>query len=168
MRIGIDIDDTLLSTSESFDNLINKYNLNFNKKFNDKWTQEERDFIFGNYLNEILLGAKIKKGAKDVLKLLKKRGHTLIIISARSNKFVESIEENTLDFIKKEKINIDDIYFGHSKKSDLAKKLNIDLMIDDSLYVYNNMKNDNIDCILFGDTIKTWKEVLEYIKRKER
>ena len=96
MRIGIDIDDTLLSTSESFDNLINKYNLNFNKKFNDKWTQEERDFIFGNYLNEILLGAKIKKGAKDVLKLLKKRGHTLIIISARSNKFVESIEENTL------------------------------------------------------------------------
>jgi len=26
---------------------------------------------------------------------------------------------------------------------------------------------DNIDCILFGDKIKTWYEVLEYIKEKE-
>ena len=30
------------------------------------------------------------------------------------------------------------------------------------------MKNDNIDCILFEDEIKTWEEVLEYIKRKEK
>jgi len=29
------------------------------------------------------------------------------------------------------------------------------------------MINENIDCILFGDKIKTWKEVLEYIKEKE-
>ena len=47
------------------------------------------------------------------------------------------------------------------------KKLNIDLMIDDSRFVYDNMKNDGIDCILFGDKIKTWEEVLEYIREKE-
>ena len=41
-------------------------------------------------------------------------------------------------------------------------------MIDDSVYVYNNMKKDNIECILFGDKIKTWKEVLKYIERKEK
>ena len=40
-------------------------------------------------------------------------------------------------------------------------------MIDDSVYVYNNMKKEGIDCILFGDKIKTWNEVLEYIKEME-
>jgi len=69
--------------------------------------------------------------------------------------------------MKKEKIKISEFYFAESRKSDLAKKLNLDLMIDDSDYVYNNMKKDNINCILFGDKIKTWKEVLEYIKDKE-
>ena len=40
-------------------------------------------------------------------------------------------------------------------------------MIDDNYYVYNNMKKDGIECILFGDKIKTWKDVLEYIEKKE-
>ena len=48
----------------------------------------------------------------------------------------------------------------------IAKKLNIDLMIDDNESVYFNMQNESIDCILFGDKIKTWKEVFEYINRK--
>lgn len=41
-------------------------------------------------------------------------------------------------------------------------------MIDDNINVFNNMKKDGIDCILIGDEIKTWKDVLEYIKRKEK
>jgi len=28
------------------------------------------------------------------------------------------------------------------------------------------MKKENIDCILFGDKIKTWDDVLKYIERK--
>ena len=40
-------------------------------------------------------------------------------------------------------------------------------MIDDSVYVYDNMKQEGIDCILFGDKIKKWDEVLKYIKEME-
>ena len=166
MVIGIDIDDTLVSSSESFDRLIKKYNINFSKKWNGEWTQEERDFIFGNYLEEVLFNAKIKKDAKKVLDNLTNKGYKLIIITARSNKYCKKIEEFTIEFIKKENLKISEIYFGKSKKSDLAKELKIDLMIDDNIYVYNNMKEENIDCILFGDKIKTWKEVLDYIERK--
>ena len=45
-------------------------------------------------------------------------------------------------------------------------ELKLDLMIDDSKHVYENMKKEKIDCILFGDKIKTWDEVFEYIKEK--
>lgn len=168
MKIGIDIDDTLVSTSESFDEVVKKYNLDFKKKFKDTWTKEEKNFIFDNYLKEILMNAKLKENAKEVVNYLNDLGHKLVIITARGNKHCDGIEEFTKDFIELEKINISEIYFGEYKKSDLAKKLNLNLMIDDSFYVYNNMKKENIECILFGDKIKTWKEVLKYIERKDK
>lgn len=168
MIIGIDIDDTLFDTSESFDKLIKEYSINFYKKFNEKWTQEERDFIFRDYLEEILINAKLKADAKEVINHLSNLGYRLIIITARSNKHCNNIEQKTIEIIKRENLKINEFYFGQDKKSDLAKRLNLDLMIDDSLYVYNNMKEENIDCIHFGDKIKTWKEVLEYIERKVR
>ena len=154
-------------SSKSFDNVVKKYNLNFSKKFKDKWSEEEVNFIFDNYLDKVLLGAKIKKDAKDVINYLTDKGHELFIITARSDRYFENIPNETIKLIKKEKLNIHQIYFKQNKKSDIAKELKIDLMIDDSIDVYNNMKEEGIDCILFGDTIKTWKEVLKYIKEKE-
>ena len=166
MIIGIDVDDTLVNSSESFDKVIEKYNVNFNKKFKDTWTEEERNFIFSNYLEETLKSAELKEDAKEVLNYLDSKGYKLIIITARGNKHCKGIEEFTIDFFKKENIKISKFYFRQYKKSDLAKKLKIDLMIDDSNYVYNNMKEENIDCILFGDKIQSWKQVLEYIESK--
>lgn len=167
MRIGIDIDDTLVDTSESFDDVRKKYNINFSKSWKEEWTKEEKKFIFNTYLDEILLGAKIKEKAKEVIEYLSDLGHELFIITARSNKYCKQIEEKTKEFIKREKLKILNIYMEQSKKSDLAKKLKIDLMIDDSVYVYNNMKQEGIDCILFGDRIQSWDEVLKYIKEME-
>ncbi|MBQ9072752.1 MAG: HAD hydrolase-like protein [Bacilli bacterium] len=168
MIIGIDVDDTLVSTSESFELVKKKHNLNFNKKFKDKFSKDEWNFICKNYLEETLKGAKLKEDAKEVLNYLNSLGYKLVIITARSNKYCKNIEEFTIEFLKKENIKISEFYFGKHKKSDLAKRLNLYLMIDDSEFVYKNMKKDNIDCILFGDKIKNWKEVLEYIKREEQ
>lgn len=167
MIIGIDIDDTLLNTSESFEEIKSKYNLVFNKKLKDKWTIEETKFIYENYLEEFLMKAKLKEGAKEVIDYLYSNGYKIIIITARNNNICKNIEEKTLKQIKKEGLKISEFYFRQIDKSDLGKKLNLDLMIDDNINVYNNMKRENIDCILFGDKIKTWKDVLEYIQRKE-
>jgi acid phosphatase class B len=167
MRIGIDIDDTLVNTSESFEEVIKKHNINFSKNWKDEWTKDEMNFIFNKYLAEILLGAKFKENSIKIVNQLHELGHELIVITARSNNYCETIKEKTLEILKREDLKISEFYFEQNKKSDLAKKLNVDLMIDDSKYVYDNMKNDGIDCILFGDKIKTWNEVLEYIKEKE-
>ena len=167
MVIGIDVDDTLVSTSESFDRVVKKYNIDFNKKFKDDLTEDEVKFIFDNYLEEILLDAKIKAGAKEVIEYLNHKNYKLIVITARSNKYNDSIKERTIEQLRNEGINISKFYFEEEEKSTLAQKLKLDLMIDDSKFVYNNMKRVGIDCILFGDKIKTWNEVLQYIKEKE-
>ena len=170
MKIGIDIDNTLVSTSESFDRLVKKYSIDFKKKYSDifiTWTEEERDIIFKKYLREILINAEFKDGAVKALKELSSLGNKLYIITARRNHYCLDIEEATLKIIKDNDIKIEEIYFGQNKKSDVAKMLNLDLMIDDDIKVYDNMIKEGIDCILFGDKIKTWKEVLEYINRKE-
>ena len=167
MIIGIDVDDTLVDTTESFDEVLKKYNVNFKKKFKDTWTEEEKKFIFNNYLTESLKQAKFKPDVKEVLDYLDNKGYELVIITARSDIYCKGIEEFTRELINKEKLKISEFYFGEHKKSDLAKKIHLDLMIDDSDYVYNNMKQENIDCILFGDKIQSWKEVLKYIEDKE-
>ena len=167
MRIGIDIDDTLVSTSESFDEVRKKYNINFSKNWKDEWTREEMNFTFNNYLEEILLGAKFKENSIEIVNYLHDLGHELIVITARSNNYCETIEQKTLEILQREGLKITEVYFEQNKKSDIAKQINIDLMIDDSRYVYDNMKKDGIDCILFGNKIKTWDEVLEYIKEVE-
>lgn len=167
MRIGIDIDDTLVSTSESFDEIRKKYNIKFFKSWKDEWTQDERNFIFTKYLDEILLSAKFKENSIQIVNKLHDLGHELIVITARRNKYCETIEEKTLEILTEEGLKISKVYFGQTKKSDLAKELNIDLMVDDSRYVYGNMIKEGINCILFGDKIKTWNEVLKYIKEME-
>ncbi len=166
MRIGIDIDDTLVSTSESFDEVIRKYNVNFSKKFKDDWTKEEKNFIFNNYLNETLINAKLKENAIYVLNELDKLGHEIIVITARTEKNCKGIEENTKKLLEDNNIKISKCYFAQYKKSDIAKKINLDLMIDDSINVYENMKKDNIDCILF-DEGKNWIDILEYVNKRE-
>ena len=166
MRIGIDIDDTLVSTSESFEEVKKKHGLNLNKKFKGDWTPEERKFIFEKYLKETLINAKIKENAKEVLDELNNRGHEIIVITARTEKNCKGIEENTINFLQKNNIKISEYYFSQYTKSDLAKEINLDLMVDDSFGVYQNMKESKIDCMLFTENTN-WKDVLEYINKKE-
>lgn len=166
MRIGIDVDETLTDTALSFDEVIKNNNVNFTKKYWDNWSKEEAEYILSNFCEEIIDGAKLKEGAKEVVQKLKKEGHELFIITARSNHYSKNIEAITHTLMKENNLEFDGYYFNQNKKSNLAKKLKIDLMIDDNINVYNNMKRENIDCILFGNKIKTWDEVLKYIERK--
>ena len=116
--------------------------------------------------NFIPKGTRKKKKKKNRTKSAKVNGWKKITkIRVEIN---ETMIWKTIEQINKEGLKISEIYFRQVEKSNLAKKINLDLMIDDNKIVYNNMKNENIDCILFGDKIKNWKEVLEYIKRKER
>ena len=96
---------------------------------------------------------------------LHKLGHKLYIITARNNKYCARVEDLTINMLRENNLYFDEIYFNQQLKSDIAKELGINLMIDDSLSVYNNMKSENIECIMFGKDVKSWREVLEYINK---
>lgn len=166
MKIGIDIDNTLLSSGDYFEYIKKRDNINFNKKFGEKWSDEEHNKFLPIYLKEIIKNSKLKPGAKEVLDYLHDKGNKLIIITARNNIYYKDTKKLTKKVLLDYGIKMDDIYFDAEKKSDLAQKLGIDLMIDDNKNVYENMKKENIDCILFGSDIKSWKEVLNYIESR--
>lgn len=165
MRIGIDVDETLVCSNDEFEIIKKKYNIDFNKKYTDKWTDEEYQEILAKYAEEIITNASLKIGAKEALNYLHNKGHKLIIITARNNLYYKNSMELTKKVLLNHGLKIDEFYFDQDKKSDIAKKLNIDLMIDDNINIYESMKKENIDCILFGQEIKTWDQVLEYIDR---
>lgn len=166
MRIGIDIDETITETKESFYKIIKKYNIDYKDEYIN-WIHSDLYHEIVVHLDEMFIDLKLKEDVKEVLDYLSSEGHELIAITARSNYYSQNVIDITKKYILDNNLNISNIYFKQNKKSDIAKELKIDLMIDDSIDVYNNMKEEGIDCILFGDKIKTWKQVLEYIKAKE-
>jgi len=125
MRIGIDVDETLTDTEISFDEVIKKHNVDFNKKYSDYWSREEADFILNNFCEKIIAGSKLKKGAKEVIKKLKDNGHKLFIITARNNHYSKNIETITHSLMEDNDLEFDGYYFNQNKKSDIAKKLMI-------------------------------------------
>ena len=166
MRIGIDIDNTLVNSNEYFEYIKKRDKLNFKKSYTIGWTVDECNELLPKYAKELITNAKFMPNACEVLDYLHNEGHKLIIITARDNTYYKNSIELTKKILMNKKIEIDEFYFGKVKKSDIASEINIDLMIDDSKKVYNRMKKENIDCILFGDKIKTWKEVLDYIESR--
>ncbi len=161
------MDETITCSNECFENLKRTRNINFSKRYVDKWTKEECEEFLSKYEKYIIKNAKLKEGVKSALKKLHKDGHYLVVITARNNKYFKDTEKLTLKMFEDNNMKFDEIYFDQKIKSDIAKRLNIDLMIDDSINVYNNMKKENIDCILFGHKIKTWKEILDYIESRK-
>lgn len=170
MKIGIDIDETLTDTKKSFYEVLKKHQIKFDEEYNDWYKRETAQFIVNNYLEEIIENAKLKSHAKEILDKLYNLGYELIIITARSNRYSKNIIKITNNLIEENKLKISKIYFCQCNKSDIAKEIGIDLMIDDNIEVFHNMQKEKIDCILFGDKIKTWIEVFDYImeKRKEK
>lgn len=176
MRIGIDIDDTLVDTATSTFNVLEKYNLPKDLYFRNITNIDKQQFLF-EHMDEITLGAQLKENAKEVLDELKKRGHQLIIITARDTYYSKNQVDNTYKMFKHYDVEIDEFCFGYVQKDKICQEKNIDLMIDDNIEVCESLKKIGIDYLLFDSVInkKTklnkvyhWNGVLEYIERKEK
>ena len=84
MRIGIDVDNTIINTLPILKEYCKKYNdevIKRNLKMNEKgyrtrmlyeWTYEENLTFCNNYLYEIFSKAEIKENAAKIIKKLKK------------------------------------------------------------------------------------------------
>ena len=174
MRIGLDMDDTICSTEETIIKFANKYSIEQKINPDDIWYDEniKRDFLT-KYLETIYLSEPLKEDADKVINEIKNKGNEVIIITARSNSFINiNMEDLINNYLLNNGIIVDKIIINARNKAEICKQNNIDLMLDDSIYNYYSLTENGINTVLYDEEdknkdiknrVKSWKQFMEYI-----
>lgn len=187
MVIGIDIDGVLLDSEKEFrvaEELYDMLVLNKNSiknieepRFQDRynWNEEENNKFIDDYLIELSKICNIMPGAKKVIDLLKKDGHTLIIITARGGHNIE-MKYIAKEKLKKAGIFVDKEYWQTKDKVAICKKENVDIMIDDFYKICEQTAKEKIRTLYLREAgmkklnneyiieVHNWGEIYRYIK----
>ncbi len=189
MKIGIDIDDTTLITVEAMIKYGNIYNEEILKrpkiKFNfgeikDRyymnklfgWDEETKFSFFNMYYKNVLEDCKPLPDAQEYITKLKDKGNEIYFISARITSIEGcNAESITINSFNKYNIPYNKIIIGAYNKLDYCLKHNIEVFVDDSYEVLEELSKHGIKCYLMTSpinknidtgTIKrvsTWQEI---------
>lgn len=175
MRIGIDIDGVILDfdqtlrvKQELYDVLILKRNSIVNEKetfFQAKynWSEEEQnDFIQKEFIKTSKECA-FKPGAVEVINMLKKDGHELIIISSRGG-IIKEMKEVAERRLEEKGLKFDKYFFVVKDKAKICKEENIDIMIDDYYKTCKSLVENKIMTLYFREYPTYELEENEYLK----
>ena len=187
MKIGIDIDDTVMNTID----VIEASALYFDKyfvanrgyqditkyDFHDRfyWSSEEKKSFF-NYFrkNKLYLKARPKGDALYYLEKLYNEGYEIYFLTRRSKDEKLDILSITKDDLTKKGFKYKDCYIGLSKKGEACKDLGIDVFIDDSVMQIEDVNTYGIKTILVdnwynkeykGLRAKNFQEIYDIIRK---
>ena len=174
MQIGIDIDGVILDYERmllTYGELYNSLELKkeyikedehyLNKRFN--WNDEEKMNFVNKYFIKLAKIVPFMPGAIDVINMLKKDGHKLIIISARGG-LVKEMKDLAIKKFDEANLSFDKYYWNQSDKIEIIKKESIDIMIDDNYDICKKLSENNIKTLYFRDkNMKKLKES-DYLK----
>lgn len=191
MKIGIDIDGVILDYERILktygdlydfielkkDGIVNRNEHYLRNRYN--WTEEERMDFVNRYFLELSKITPLVPGAKTIINMLKKEGNELIIISARGG-MIEEMKDVALEKFEEENLKFNKYYWKQEDKLEVAKRENIDVMIDDSYDVCKKLSSNGIRTIYFRDKemklleqneylkeVSNWGEIYRYIKNLE-
>lgn len=188
MKIGIDIDNTIVDTFDKLypyfiqfkkDNNINT-NINKNAKTFYEYmglSAKQYDEFASKYFEIVSYKLELMEYAKEILQKLA-RDHELIFITARSEKYYSEPYTTTRCFLVYNNIPFKKIIINAIDKGIIAKENNIDLFIDDNVYNCESVYNNEIDVILFDSVInrgyfefqraKNWRQIDKMVQKKEK
>ena len=151
MIIGIDVDGVICPYND-FKNdygtklayeLGTNYSLKNPKGYEifEKFESDENfEKAFLETYEEVRLHCPAIQFASEVIKKLKEDGHTIYIITARNNnssyvpsKMASFVEDFTIDWLKKNDIIYDKIFFAPWKKDIICSENNVDVLIEDAV-----------------------------------
>ena len=191
MKIWIDIDGVILDYERILktygdlydfielkkDGIVNRNEHYLRNRYN--WTEEERMDFVNRYFLELSKITPLVPGAKTIINMLKKEGNELIIISARGG-MIEEMKDVALEKFEEENLTFNKYYWKQEDKLEVAKRENIDVMIDDSYDVCKKLSSNGIRTIYFRDKemklleqneylkeVSNWGEIYRYIKNLE-
>lgn len=189
MKIAIDIDDTLTNSFEYFMPFVaeffnvpteelKKRNISYSN-FPDEWKPRELEFC-KKYYDDTVAGTPFKENAVQTVNRLKKEGHEIYIVTARTNDFYTDAIDTT-----KEELDRNGLLYDHVvctfDKAGYCQKNKIDLFIDDSVkncslvskvgvktLLFNSPANAGAitDCERVGDWDSVYKKVEEMKKAR--
>lgn len=159
MKIGIDIDDTLVNTRELqmiyWKEFVNNnpqegYNEEIPNSINDFGDKYVQTF-WDAYREQLSFSPTFKDNTSTILHKLKNNDFTLCIITSRPDKKYKDLKIRIRKWFEKNNIPIDIIYTDVKDKGLFCKENNIDILIDDSLNQINSAKTNNVKTILFNN-----------------
>lgn len=166
MKIGIDLDDTLVQNNIIL-NVLKKYKIDYNHiNFtngieNTGLPTKVINEIFNNFLSPLMGKLKPTKHAIHIIEELVRYNHDIYIITARPlklKKITEKLVKSLFPGIKLENI----IYVGKSDKSNIIKKLKISVMVDDNISYINKLNlNKTFMFILYNESTIANKEMID-------
>ncbi len=165
MKIGIDIDDTVMNTLEVIEEAAIYYDKNYveNKGYQDKtkydfkerfyWTSEiKKDFLNFFRKNKLYLKATPKGDALYYLDKLYEEGYQIYFLTRRSADEEFDVLKVTEDDLKNKGFKYKDCYINLSRKGEICEKLGINFFIDDSVAQIEDVNNHGIKTIMMD----TW------------
>lgn len=178
-RIGIDIDDTITDTSAVIKQYVEKYAHEY--KDGNILIEREANIIRGFFDHDVIVqffldhgkqiasSAKIRKHARQVIEELKKEGHEIIFITARSNQYYTNATKFCEDYLNEHNIIYDKVLTGKTFKVQACKDEQIDIMIDDGVDTCCDLNKAGIKAFLYttpinrkrnvvSPRIKSWRE----------
>ncbi len=151
MNIGIDIDDTISNSFETYFGDSQLFDIeemngtgevkNMGKVPSHKyvetmynWDDESTDKFWNRYFEKVLTDATPKSYAPEVINKLKEEGNTIYIITARyEQEGIDSVRRLTEKWLNDNNIKYDELIMDANNKLEIVQKYNIDVFIDDSL-----------------------------------
>lgn len=192
MNIGIDIDDTISNTYETFlpymkkfveQDLNRKLDLNLSSRTDyynivEKYglSEGEARIFWKNYFVSIIENVVPKKSAVEVINKIKEKGNKVFLITARFDDEIVDVRAVTEKWLEANKINYDKLIINSHNKLEIAKQENINLFIDDSIRNCEMLSSGNIKTYMFStdnnnyyeneriEKVISWDEFYEKIK----
>ena len=146
MIIGIDIDGVLIDDDTYRLDCMEKYcyenglpTLNNPYAYENKanWSEDIIEDYRKKYFFNYIKDAPVKKFASEIIDKLRDDGNKIVIVTGRyktteNSDIGEQMRNDTVNWLKKNNINYDEICYARSPKAKEVKENNIDVMIDDS------------------------------------
>lgn len=189
MIIGIDLDDTINNLATTFTKYAKIYNQSqnishiiqenewgFDKAFG--WDEFHESNFQNMYLKILFTEVNLKEKAKEIINKLKDDGNEIVIITARSRRYIPDVFEVSDEWLQKNKIKYDKLVIEGKDKVDKCIENNVDIFIDDiannceqvyskakiPVYLFDSIFNKEY----FNPNIKrvlNWEEVYKEIKK---
>ena len=171
MKIGIDIDDTIVNTKELQIRLWQEYiKNNKTNKYTKKLPSNINEFgdpyintFWDTYREQLSFSTTAKKDAKEVIKQLQEKGYKLCIITSRPEEKYTNLKERIKDHLSQYDIYIEEIITDAKDKGFSMINNNVDILIDDDIRHINSALKYNKKAIHLNDNT-SWKDIEKLIR----